>query len=717
MKRSMIGCTVVTFMAVTSGALWSGESVAEIVAKMPAKDAAEGQELLAQAAKLGAPAVKEICGMIKPPGQGDDGKARFALHGMILHAKRPGADAERTTIANVLLEAMASAADKDLKTFFILEFKWIGSEEAVAPLGKLLADDSFCEPAAQALQEIATPSALEQFRQALPAAKGKNQATMVRALGVFRDKQSAAAIRPHIGAADVDLRRVAMFAAANIGDAAATDALVKAADATTPYERSLGTEALLLLARRLAEDGKKDECAKICRDLLKNKAGPEYGNVQCAAYHVLAQAQGEAVLDDLLAAVEGPNMYVREAVLNIVQAMPGQAVTDKVIQKAKAAQPPVQAAIIAMLGRRGDKSAEATVIETLKSKEEIVRVAAMNALARLNPKQAALELTALLAAAQPNEAAPIKSVLMTIRDEGFPAAVAAALAKAKGPGRVALLELLGARAATEQAAAIFEAAADPDDAVRAAAIRALTSTAAPADMPRVVKLLLAGTKPDERKAAADVAIGLCRQAPDSVQGVLDALGKAEGESRATLLQALARIGGPKALAAVLADTKSATEPVQDAAIRALASWEDPAAAPELLKLAREAVKEPHKVLALRGYIRLAGLPNVRPVAETVAMFQSALEAAKSPAEKKAVLGGLGAVRDVGALKLAGTCLDDAALAEEAAMAAVRIACPTDNKDKGLRGAAVAEVLGKVVAVSKNAGVVEKAKKQLEAAKK
>jgi hypothetical protein len=113
------------------------------------------------------------------------------------------------------------------------------------------------------------------------------------------------------------------------------------------------------------------------------------------------------------------------------------------------------------------------------------------------------------------------------------------------------------------------------------------------------------------------------------------------------------------------------------------------------------------VLALRGYIRLAGLAKDRP-AEALKMYQAALENAKRTDEKRLVLSGLGEIKDVAALNMVEPLIDDAALKEEACAAAVGIGRDIIKKS----GDAVRKVLEKVVGVVKRPEVLRDANKLL-----
>jgi hypothetical protein len=181
--------------------------------------------------------------------------------------------------------------------------------------------------------------------------------------------------------------------------------------------------------------------------------------------------------------------------------------------------------------------------------------------------------------------------------------------------------------------------------------------------------------------------------------VLSALPSAEFEAKASLLRLLTWAGTPASLDAVRAGLKDEDPNVREAALRALADWPNPEPAGDLLALARTSTERTQKVLALRGYIRLAGLGK-----DPTSMYARAMELAESPADKKLVLGGLGTANSSEALTLVERYLNDEALQAEAASAAVQIADRLRQKDASRARSA----LQTVVASAKDSAVRQKA---------
>lgn len=707
------GSWLVAVLAAWSGAAFAG-AAGDILARLPAKSPAEGQVLSAELLKLGPAGVKEVCGLLVELGKGDDSKARFALHGMALQAMRPDAEAERAMLEGAILEALPATPSPELKAFLIEQLKYVGKNASVAPLQGLLADERLCEPATQTLLVVRTPEAAAAIAKALPDAKGKNLVTIVRALGVLREKSAAKAILPHAASDDTVLRQTASYALANIGETSAADVLAKAADAKTGYERSVGTRNYLLLAQRLAEAGDKDACAKICRGLMAARTGPRDSGAFTAALATLATGLGGAALPDVLTAVDSKDLAIREAALQVLGGIEGPDVAAQLVAKLKTAAPETRVTIIRMLGRRGDKTAAGALIGALKDDAKTVRLAAIPALAAVGGGDAVAPLLAVMDAGQADEIKAAKDAFMTMKGEGLTAALGAAVPKAAPAAKAALLEVLGARGATDQVAVVLEAAGDKDNNVRLAACRTLATVAGADNAPRLLEMLLANADAGQRAELAKAVVAACRKGTGAAP-VLAVLPNAKGETRAELLKVLARLGGDQAVQCVLGDAKGGDAAAREAGIRALSEWCDAGAAAGLLSLARETKEQVHRVLALRGYVRLVGLPSARTPEQTAAMLKDAMAAAQSADDKKLILGGLSSVRCADAAVLAGSCLDDDAIKADAAATVISIVCPAEQGGKALQGAGLTELLAKAAVATTSPPLRKKAQDCLPAA--
>lgn len=338
-------------VAISAGAK---ATVADVLSRMPAENTVEEKEFSAELVELGPSGIRHICGMLIPPGTGDDTSARYALSGLTSYVHRPGAETERKMYTGAIIEALDSATDNEVKAFLIRQLQLAGKEEAVAPLSKYLADERLCEPATQALLVIRTKSAESELIKALPSANEKNRVTIIKALGDLKSKAAAYEILKYSASGDENTRLTALYAIANIGPFTTDAVLAEAAQTTSAYEKAKATSFQLLYAQRLAEAGKNRECAEICRNLIKTRTSPGEENIQIAALNILIDAVGEDALWDLLAAVDSPYKEVRMSVLTLADAIPGTNATIEWFNKMQVAEPELKAEILTMLIERNE---------------------------------------------------------------------------------------------------------------------------------------------------------------------------------------------------------------------------------------------------------------------------------------------------------------------------------------------------------------------------
>mgnify|MGYP000498293667 CR=1 FL=1 len=685
--------------------------VKPLVDKFQAQGEAEGQAAAAEILRQGAPGVKAVCALLAEPSVGGDEKARFALHAAVLWAARPNADGERKLVEGAMLEALGAAAGPEVKAFLLEQLRLVASDASVPAMAQWLGDERLCEPATHVLTTLRTPAAGAALAAALPNVKGRNLLTVLRALGELREKGATAAILPLATGDDAVLRQVAWYALANIGEPKALDSIRKASEGQARYERSLATRALLLLAQRLAEQGDKSACAKICRDLASSRKDPSENHVVCHALAMLAETNGADALPDLLARLDDKDLKVREAVLQSLLVVKGPGVAECLVAQLPKVTPEARALLVRALGLQKDQAALPALTRALKDESPAVRQAAVRALADLGSVPSLIE---ALGQAQADEARIIRTVLGTSRAEGLTAALGTALPKASPAGQAVILEVLGDRAAADQADAVFAALKSGETGVKSAAAKALGTVCVQKDVPRLVEALLAETDPALCNALGRALANAARKGAPDVKPIVAALAKASGGARLEIQSALARIGGPEALKAVTADLGAQDAAIGEGALRALCEWNGAEAAPVLLKLLKEAKERKQQVLALRGFLRAIGLPEGSTGKEqAVEWLKEALRAVQAPEDKRQVLGALGGVAHPSAATLAAGCLDDAALKEDAASAVLRIVAPSPSEAKGLTGPAVVDALKKALAATGNPDFRKKAQEQLD----
>jgi HEAT repeat protein len=178
---------------------------------------------------------------------------------------------------------------------------------------------------------------------------------------------------------------------------------------------------------------------------------------------------------------------------------------------------------------------------------------------------------------------------------------------------------------------------------------------------------------------------------------------------------LGKIGDEAALPVLRDALGDKEDKIKDAAVRALSDWPTAAPAADLLKVAQTSENQVHKTLALRGYVRLAGLKSNRPAEETMKMYKDAMSLAADVSEKKMVLSGLGSTDSFEAMEMASSYLDDKELKDEAEAAVVKIA-EERVKNSPRVSAQTRDILQKVIDGTTNDSVREQAQKLLKQGK-
>jgi HEAT repeat protein len=715
MIRSLAAVLALTL--VTGGPLLAAPPpAADITARVttllegfPAETAQKRDGLCAEILRLGPGGIAEVCARVLPPEKGDDSRARFAVNGLAVYVTRPGAESERAVFAQALLGALAREKDPTVAAFFLSQVQLAGRKESVRPLERYLRDETLAGPAAAALLAIGGPEATGALLKALDAAPPAARLTLVQSLGEARSREAVKKILPLAESGDEALRRAARFALANIGDPAAGPVLSMSRVAGTYRERQEAPSLYLLYARRLVESGRTAEGVEAARAILENYRGPEESQHASEALALVVSAQGPRALPDLLAAASSPDRRFRGSALALAEKIPGKEATLAWVEKAKSAPPDARADMLGMLGQRGDAAALPMVEEGLRSPDEVVRLAAIPAANRLGGDAVLPDLLPLLASATAREAAVLKAALLCYPARLVVPEAVRLVDSAPVPARVVLIEVLGEKGARGEIDRMFRLAEDPDPAIRGAALSALGRLAGDAELPRLVPMLELATDANDVVRLQEAVAAAARRNPDEERrgdALVDLLKTASPTGKVAIAKVLPRVGGAKALRAVVDETASPDPAVQTAAIEALSHWPDPAAADELMKIASSTQNREHFRSAVQGYVRMVGRSEA-PAVKKLTSYQKLLALPGEDADRRAVLAGIGNVREPESLHLLARYLDNPELREAAASALVNLASRQSPEERWLSGHEAYSVLRRVEAMQAEAAGKER----------
>lgn len=577
--------------------------------------------------------------------------------------KTMASPAERQRVEAALGEFLQSNGTRAGKDAVCRELSIIGSERSAPVLMDLLADPSMAEIARYALERIPGPKIDAALRAAVARNNGKAKIGIINTLGRRRDAGAVPTLKPLLANSDPAIVSAAAHALARIADAPARAALSAALTKSTGAQHVGIAESLILCADRLMQEGQKPAALAIHKKLYQPG---EPVMIRIAALTGLAES-GESAVPALTAAVRENDPQLQAVAIRALGRLPGDTAAKALMEALPRLPPAAQVQALTALADRGDRTALPLFIDVLKAQDAGVRVAGVEGLGKIGDKAMVVTLARIAVTGSPGEQIVARQSLYTMRGSEIDQAIVAGLAAGDPKVRVELIRASGERGIRAAAAPLLSAAKDDDAAVRREALRALREVAGPEQTPELISLLQTAGPGAERRDAQRALLAALRQSKQSHSAELQsAYGcAADVEAKAALLETLAQTGAVETLPLFREVLAKGDDESRRAAINALSQWTSAAPAPDLLQVARIASNPAQRILALRGYINLVGLPAGRQPAETAKMLADALELATQPAEKRAVLAALQREPSPDALRLAESLLEDASVAAEA----------------------------------------------------
>lgn len=578
---------------------------------------------------------------------------------------------------NRLANALAAEATNADRTFAArdIALRKLGEMGAGAQAEKiedLLADKDpkIAERARQTIEAIPGDKADKALLKALDKVSGNVKIGIIHSLG---NRQVNAAVKPLTAIArsnDVPQAQAAMLSLGNIANDAAGQALL---DDIRPPDaaREAWFAAMNDAAATIGKKNTKLSERLFNRVLQLGEKSP----ARLAAFKGLAvlQDQTEAAA---LKALDGKDADLQEVARELLVQGTNKSITSQLKNRLANSEGEQQVVFIEILAARRDKDALAEITALAEKAESApVQVAALRALEHLGDEKS-VPLLLKVAAGRGEVAAAARATLEEMNVAEVDAELVRLIGQAESPEeRVVAIEAAVTRKSPGAIDAVMGVTKDSNAKVLTAAFRAAATLATADHLPG---LLDAQSKLNQERllreaGRAIVAAARKGKRPQAVEKIVASYKAAQNDDqRFALLGALGSLGGGEALAFIKSNLDSDNEKVRDGAIRALADFPDASALDDLMALSsHNETTQVHKVLALRGVVRLLSQPSDKSAEERLAMGRKALELAEGAEEKKAVIGALADMTVPGVLPLVLPYLDDEELKKESAAAVLR----------------------------------------------
>jgi HEAT repeat protein len=546
---------------------------------------------------------------------------------------------------------------------------------AIPALAAQLANPETFDNACFLLESLRLSDADAALVAALDRTSGREQAGLLYALArrAVPDAEKKAAT---LLSAPEPVRSAALYYFGAIATPGALDTL-----AASPADAASGA-AMLMAADTLIARKKTDRAVALYTQLFQSTL-PDH--IRLAALSGLIRNDNDKLTTWLTNGLSNTSPVWRGTVARLTSQLPSRELKKQGEKLMTALPTDGRLALInALVASKNRDGASLLRAALEKNDAPAIRLAAAAGLGDLGSAKDVPALIELLGCTDSALADAARMSLIKLSDPKSDAGIVRAFRKNSGDAafRTRLIGVITFRKTKDAAPYLTSCLADADPAIRTAAFQALTDLSGAKQLPDLVAAVGKTTDAKEKNAAEKALFALSRKHPDAAAAALvKALPSADPERRSLFLSALGIAGTPDALPCVLSSLKDADPTVAEDALRVLSDWKDLPAANTLFEQAKTHPKNSLRVLALRGFIRLAD--KEPDLARRTDMLTQATALVTRTEEKSQLIAAWGRTPTPPAVAALTSYLTDDALKTDAlkALRAVALKTPVDLPDK------------------------------------
>lgn len=667
--------------------------IADILAAFPAQSESHLNKNMNSISDLGEKGLLEMTKMLGMSGT-DTTALEYALAGYSLFVMQPGKDPQRKNAVQSYCAALTTLKNYNEQEFLISQLQLIGKDEAVACLTKTLLQTDLTAAAARALAQINSTASKQALLQSLTKLSGAARIPVIEALGFTKYKQATPALINLSKQAAAEEKKVILFALAQGADPTASAILQQAAkDAGYSYDVTDATASYLAYLRQLHTTGNSPLAARLTAKLLQDAKAAGQLHTRIAALELITRINGQKSLPLLQAAMQDNEAEYRAAALQFASRYYAAATQDQWVRQLANASPEAQVQILNYLSLYPYGKVSATTSSLAKSENESVRFAALKALSKNDPKQSVPLLISEIQNGNEASIEQAKNILLTVPGEEVTQLAAASMNKMNAQGKIALLEILQARGAHQEATTIFNELRNTDTTIQKAALRALPAVVSEKDLTTLYPLIANAGNAEisfYQQAMIQATSGITDTAARS-KIVLEQMQQLNAEQQSRYLPVLAAIGSKDALQQIQNAYNNGNDQTKMAAIRALSISDGANTARALRQIAGTSAIAAQKELAVNGLLEVIRRLKATPE-QKLLLLQDAMELASTNRQKQIILREAGNARTFPALIVVGRYLDSTGLQQPAAQAVVNII----TSENDLNGETVRNIINKTI---------------------
>lgn len=696
--------SILTAILLATGALMaqlpqgrtSATIIADALAQLPADNQTQYNRTMTDLVSTGEQGLLDLIGRMNPPGNRSNEALDYAISGWTNFVAND--DAKRALTANAFGKALNQSLDNEVKAFVIRQLGQIGTDNNVETLSAFLKDSRLSAPAVQALASIGS----EKANQAIVAALSENapdavKFNLVNALSQTGYSQAEPALLSALKQSpSAELSNTLLTALGNLGSRSALIPLKNAAQKIN-YSYQLSNSAtasyLSLLKRLRPSDAKLVE--KEANGLLTFATKKNRSELKVAASLLLLEIPSTNKNKLLNSALKDGDIAYLARLLNAYPFSNDRKSVERIVKELSSkASAEKQTAIIYWLGDKNVANATNLLANYATSGNKMVQKAAISSLAKIGNEQAMLVLAGLLKSQDDETVLLAKDALSTYKGD-ISYTLASVFNESGDAGKKAVLQLIANRKMESQYNLVYNQMFTGNETVKAEAANTLQYVSTDKNLPDLFTLLeqsdAAYVPPLQR--AVNAALSYL---PTNEQMKLVSDRMSKSANKHLYYTALANSGSQEAMEMITKAYNTETGTNKNAAFDALTNWKSFNAIYPMLDIARNS-KNKDELSKVTDAI----VATINKSDETGAIkylyLREAMQFAQTEKQKNDILRLLGNTGQYQAMLFVAPFMDNVALSENAALAAMNIA--TNNP--AFAGVVTTGILQKVSKTLKN----------------
>lgn len=677
------------------------EKVDSWLRQLPAASQEEADRIFSKMLEDGSPVVQELCRRLEAPGQADDSLVRYAVDGLIMQAGKPGLEKLKDRLADDLLKFATRSDSSEINKFLLEEVQFIVGKKHLSLLRPHLRNPELAEYAVKAMLRVKGPELEKILVEDLDRIPPQARKPVIQALGMMKSRSAVKKLRALAASDDPEIKFLALTAIAEAADPATEPLLASYPTLSSQQEKRQAVELYLRFARRLAEDGRKEQALRIARKALRTLVSPEEIGLRNEALALLIDILGEKSVQDIIAILQDENKEFRKQALTLAGHFNWPGLFSALREKLPELNPDVKAEVIEFFGEKKDAALAEVVTPYLNSDDQSIRLTAIRAFYNSNRKEALEKLLPMLNNSEA-EARLILELLKTYPPASYTDKLIELFSGLSETIKVVVLQSLQDIIQPQWKSLILATCESENAELKKAATDCLVQVVEREDLAWVIDKLTRIDDPTLLPGYQKAVVAALRQIPEQnlrQKSYLEFLEKKTGKARAELIKLLPQVGGSECLKKAVNSINDKNPEISGAAVAAVTGWPEFEATPTLINLIKTSSDRKVRYLAFQGLARLVRESSVDKE-EKIRVLQEIKSLAIYPDEKNFLLAAWGSVRDIRALRELANFLADENLKDRAAGLICRLARPVAG-EKGLQGLETIMILKKAAVLLKD----------------